>query len=421
MQYPPDGPNNLAAENGALRQRIAALETELATQSKHAEQALQRSTERLAILAEASRLFAEAGSEYDTVLSRVAHTLVSLMGDGCIIALIADDGAWLQASHVYDVDPDVQELSRSLLGGRHRIEDSTTNARVFQTEQPLLVPLVDRDQIRAAAKPEYAALIERQAYHSLMVMPMRAFGRVISVLTLYRRQRERPSFNADDLSLAQDLADRAALAISNARLFQQVQAELTERQRAQKITELLYLASQLLARPLGREEVLNTLLDVLQQLIPYDSASIMLPDGPDVFRIRYLRGYETWTDPDAVKALRFDPTQRPPLAQIIATRRSLLIADTHQEPGWEPMVGTRYIGCWLGVPLIANNTLVGIFSIDRHQPNSFVANDVRLAETLAVSAATAIERAQLIAKLREERAQLARRCPEPRNLGQRIC
>ena len=203
------------------------------TARKQAELELVRSTERLEILAEASRLFAEAGSEYNTVLSQVAHTLVTLMGDGCIIALISDDGAWLQASHVYDVDPDVQELTRSLAGGRHRIEDSTTNARVFQTGQPLLVPLVDRDQIRAAAKPEYVAMIERQAPHSLMVVPMRAFGRVISVLTLYRRQSERPSFNADDLRLAQDLGDRGALAIVNARLLTQVQAELAERKRAE--------------------------------------------------------------------------------------------------------------------------------------------------------------------------------------------
>ncbi|NTU83944.1 MAG: PAS domain S-box protein, partial [Chloroflexales bacterium] len=207
------------------------------TERKRAEQELRHSAERLQILAEASRAFAEAGTDYDTVLGRVARTLVPLMGEGCVIALISDDGAWLQASHVYDVDPELQELTRSLIGGRHRIEESTTNARVFQTGQPLLVPLVDRNQLRAAAKPEYAAMIERQGYHSLIVAPMRALGRVISVVTLYRRQSERPPFNADDLRLAQDLADRAATAIANARLYQQAQHDLAERQRAEQALE----------------------------------------------------------------------------------------------------------------------------------------------------------------------------------------
>ncbi|NJO82470.1 MAG: PAS domain S-box protein [Blastochloris sp.] len=162
------------------------------TERKRAEQEGRRSGERLQILSEASRVFAEAGTDYATVLDRIADTLVALMGDGSIIALISDDGSWLQSSHVYDIDPDVQELTRNLISGKRRLEESTTNARVFQTGEPLLIPIVNQNQLRDAAKPEYAAMIERQGYHSLIVVPMRALGRVIGVLTLYRRRRERP-------------------------------------------------------------------------------------------------------------------------------------------------------------------------------------------------------------------------------------
>lgn len=207
------------------------------TARKRVEQALQRSTERLRVLAEASHTFAEAGIDYETVQDRIARTIVALLGEGCLIAHISEDGAWIQAHHVYDVDAGVQALTRSLVGGRLPIDESRTNARVFRTGQPVFVPLVDLNQMRAAAKPAYTTMIAQQNPHSLMAVPMRALGQVIGVLTLYRRDRERPAFDADDLQLVQDLADRAALAIANARLFQQAQSELAERQRAEAALE----------------------------------------------------------------------------------------------------------------------------------------------------------------------------------------
>jgi light-regulated signal transduction histidine kinase (bacteriophytochrome) len=52
-------------------------------------------------------------------------------------------------------------------------------------------------------------------------------------MSLFRHQPEPRPFDQDDLTLAQDLADRAAMAISNARLFTQVQTELAERKQAE--------------------------------------------------------------------------------------------------------------------------------------------------------------------------------------------
>ncbi|NTU78112.1 MAG: GAF domain-containing protein, partial [Chloroflexales bacterium] len=187
---------------------------------------------------------------------------------------------------------------------------------------------------------------------------------------------------------------------------------LAREQHARRVAEALHTTGQLLARPLDLDSILETLLDVLQQLIPYDSANIMLPDGASGFRVRHWRGYERWTDPALLTTLVFDPTQKPLIHAIVTTQRSVLVLDTHQEPSWTPMLGPDHIHCWLGVPLIAGNTVVGIYSIDRQRPNSITEADVRLAETLAATAATAIERAQLFAQVQDERGLLARRVAE---------
>jgi len=58
--------------------------------------------------------------------------------------------------------------------------------------------------------------------HSLIVVPLAARGMVLGVMTLWRSRRPDP-FEADDLTLAQELASRAAVAIDNARRFTQQQ------------------------------------------------------------------------------------------------------------------------------------------------------------------------------------------------------
>ncbi|MBX0329670.1 response regulator [Oscillochloris sp. ZM17-4] len=297
---------------------------------------------------------------------------------------------------------------------------------------PVGVSILDAEQRVVYANPALSQILRldqqalvQGAYHTRQYLRVDGSPMPTEELAIARVFAERRAISAMEIGIVTETGEQIWVEVSAMPVdfpdwrVVAITADITarkraeqERQRAQQTTELLYRASQLLARPLGQDAVLTTLLDLLQQLIPYDSANIMLPDGPTTFRVHYLRGYETWADPEAVKALIVDPAERPPLAQIIATRRSLLIADTHQEPTWQPMLETRYIGCWLGVPLMANNTLVGIFSIDRHQPHALTTDDVRLAETLAVSAATAIERAQLLAQLRDERAQLARRVAE---------
>jgi GAF domain-containing protein len=156
------------------------------------------------------------------------------LGDGCAIRLLSEDGVWLQLAALYNMDAEQLELTRIAVSEAPlHVDEPSLTARAFQSSQPLFVPVVDQDQVRAAAKPEHGSLVDRLGIHSLIVVPMRVQGRPIGVLSLSRRRREQPPFSADDLTLAQDLADRAALAISNARLLQALQRELAERTKAE--------------------------------------------------------------------------------------------------------------------------------------------------------------------------------------------
>jgi PAS domain S-box-containing protein len=210
------------------------------TERKQAELGLARSARRLQVLADASHAFTEAGTQYQPLLDQVTRTITEVLGEGCAIRLLSEDAQWLPLVALYDVDPELMELQRSALSATPlRVDEASLTTRAFHSRQSLMIPVVDMEAARAATKPEYWSLMERMGVHSMLVAPMRVHGHVIGVLVVNRHLPGQPSFTDDDRSLVQDLADRAALAISNARLLNQVQRELAERTRAEAEVRLL--------------------------------------------------------------------------------------------------------------------------------------------------------------------------------------
>lgn len=201
--------------------------------SPESESAHERHNARLQLLADASRAFAEAGTDYQAVLEQVARTTAEILSDNCAVRLLSDE--WINTAIVYDRNPEVAEWMRTFVNAVPlRSDDLSLSGRVIRTAQPVLVPKVNLEDLLAAAKPEFWPLLKSLNLHSMMVVPMRVRGRVIGTLYLGRRDPARPSFNEEDLHLVQDVADRAALAVTNARLFQQLGDELAERKRAEK-------------------------------------------------------------------------------------------------------------------------------------------------------------------------------------------
>jgi PAS domain S-box-containing protein len=201
---------------------------------KQAEQSLQRSAERLRVLADASRAFAEAGTNYQALLDQIARMSGNELGAGCIIRLLSDDAQWLDTVAFYHQDPAAREVAHMLPGHvRMQVEDPNPYMMVLRTGEPLFIPLIDPQQVRASLSPELWSAVERFRPVTAIGAPLRLHGEIIGLFALTRYGAGQPPFDQDDLTLAQDLADRAALAIGNARLFQQAQAELAARERAQ--------------------------------------------------------------------------------------------------------------------------------------------------------------------------------------------
>ncbi|MFE0253777.1 SpoIIE family protein phosphatase [Streptomyces sp. NPDC059010] len=95
---------------------------------------------------------------------------------------------------------------------------STPQARSLETRQSVLEPVLAEAGGWIAQDPERLEQVLAAGIHSLITVPLRARGTTLGVVSFYRSLQP-ASFEDDDLSLAQELACRAAICIDNARRF----------------------------------------------------------------------------------------------------------------------------------------------------------------------------------------------------------
>lgn len=200
---------------------------------------------------------------------------------------------------------------------------------------------------------------------------------------------------------------------------------LAREQAIRRETEILRDANIELTQNLSLERVLETLLDFLARLVPYDSANVMLLSDDSQFVVSALRRYEGFQDVETTRSIAFDASN-PLLHRIYSTKQTVIVPDTYAEHEWQFVSGADHVRNWMGVPLVVSGNVIGLYSVDKAEPNFFQTEHARLAETLAARAASAIQNAQLfeqsqryVSELEEiiierERAEVALRESEER-------
>jgi PAS domain S-box-containing protein len=198
--------------------------------------ARRRAQDAAAFTAEASRLLATT-LDYATTLRAVAEAAVPRLGDWCAVDIVVDPttGAWppqVERLAVVHQDPAMLALGAELMQ-RYPTDWSAEQgmAAVLRTGTPFFVPEVSDAMLVAGARDaDHLALLRAVRFSSIIVVPLLARGLTLGALTLCMTESER-RYDDADLALAQDLAQRAATAIDNARLYRDVARERAEAQR----------------------------------------------------------------------------------------------------------------------------------------------------------------------------------------------
>ncbi|GAB4528332.1 MAG: hypothetical protein Kow0063_04450 [Anaerolineae bacterium] len=261
------------------------------------------------------------------------------------------------------------------------------------------------------------ALLHPVALHSLLCAPLVVQGDSLGVLLVWNKAGG--IFTPHDNRLMGLFADQAALALHNAQLYQASQQELAERKRIEEALkrhnrelELLNQASQAFNSTLHLNQVLATVLEGIRYLLNVTACSIWLIDPESEELVcRQAAGPSS----EVTRGWRLALGEG--LAGLVASSgEGRVISDVQADErfsgkiGRETEGGVRSVLC---VPLRAKGGVIGVIHVADTQPARFGSADLRWVEALAAAAASAIENAQLHARIRQmaaeqERQRLAR-------------
>ncbi len=202
------------------------------------------------------------------------------------------------------------------------------------------------------------------------------------------------AYNEENASLIQTFANQAATAIEKAKLFDR------EKKRRQSVEALMNAATEL-NNLLDLPSLQNAILEWLQKIAPYDSASILEIEGNQI----RITATKNLPNPEKILNQTF-PADNILCKTINETGQALIIEDCQQDTRFEKWGDTNHIRGWMGVPLISRGQVIGYLTVDSSSAGAFSQDDAITAQTFAHQAATALENTRLYSETRKRLEEL---------------
>jgi GAF domain-containing protein len=350
----------------------------------------------------------------------LVHSLNSTLDLDRVLAQVIDRvNAFLDidATSVSLIDPESQELVIRMTIGQSK--DPRPGLRlppfagiggwVVRHGEAVLIPDAQQDDRFYPAVDQLTGFTTR----SVLCVPLRLQERTIGVIQAINGTPN--VFSFADLSFMVTLADVAALAIENARLF-------TSEQRLRHEAEKVRLISEVINTSLRQESALELAMQYLYEIVPCDSAAVFVRQNVPVFKQSgasdgglclhnepYLKGVTAWgfEDRSAVLALCRPVSDLPLFERMRVYKRPIAIADIQDDDRYVQLRGAEPVRSWLGVPMIADGEVIGQVTLNRHRVDEFTQHDIDVALVFAQQASIAVTNAQLYRDARDRADELA--------------
>ncbi len=331
----------VADEAGQIGYCIAIVQD--ITDRKRAEELVRQSAARAEALSEISRSLAEARLDAQAIFDIVARTTAALIGDVCVIYLLAEDGARLELAAFSHPSQEGQEVLGAVLPSCQLPVQGNFAVHLLHEAKPLLVFGAEVEAYLPWNGRAAPASLAEYGRASLMAVPFLIEGRPFGAMLLARDQGG-PGYTSEDLLLLQNLADRTSLAYANARLYKDLQSALQEEQ----ITRLKLVQSEkqsALSRMVASvAHELNNPIQTIQNCLFLAQQDIS-PDSP-VHEFLEMAISESRRVAKLVWQLReiYRPTQAGPMQVLDLTR---LLSNVHAL--LKPHLGYQHVA-WVQAP-----------------------------------------------------------------------
>lgn len=216
---------------------------------------------------------------------------------------------------------------------------------------------------------------------SSLLIPIQSGDQKIGVLVLDNFNTP-SAFKDEDETLLLSLAQQVGLSLQNVRLVR------TTQERAKQLEALTEAATNLTSS-LQSSELVGSLLDQLEPVIPYDTATLWLREK-DRLTVAGARGFP---DTERRLGLTLAVEDSALFKEMIRTGQGIVVGDVRQDPRFPPLEAPRL--SWLGMPLVSKKEVIGVLALEKWQAYFFTREHVQVGTTFASQAAVALENARL--------------------------
>ena len=374
----------ITAEDGRILGGVGLLED--ITERRRAEEMLRQRQRELESLLETSRNLSSV-LELDQLLRLIAQRVIALLNaDEFTLFRLEADNETLKPILA------LGQYANEMLAHQLKVGQGITGHSVAQNQ-----PIIANNAHLDARAAQVAGTPEQEQKH-LLVAPL-VFRDRITGAVLVNRVNKPTLFTEADRDLLAGLAQQAAIAIENARLFE---AERDQRTLAEALRDTAAAINML-----DLDEVLNHILANVGRVVPHDSASIMLVER-GVARIVRCRGYaERGISTEAVLGLRFPVAEVSNMREMSETGQPVVIADVEKHPGWVVFSETRWIRSNVSAPIRLEGEVIGFIDLNSATPSAFTPAHAERLQAFADQAAIAIRNARLYAQVQQRAVELS--------------
>ncbi len=300
------------------------------------------------------------------------------------------------------------ELIRYPLDAEH----NTLPGQVVRAAQPMVVNDIDF-AFTYRLPPEdlllYRAATRGRLPESALAVPVQHGGRVSGVLVMENFDRIEP-FGEEHRNLAASLAQQAALALENARLFHEtcllkedlekrVEERTGELMREHRNSQTMLRVTTELSASMDIQQVMQRSLAVLNEALQVDTSLIMMANEQAVYG---AGGLFPEMVSNGFEALAGHLHQR-----VIGQRQPLMLRDVSQEKEWQRLGASGLlVRSVLGVPLILGQEVLGSLLLWKREADHFTPEHIGLLQGIARQIAITLNNAELFNLIRDQSEHL---------------